>query len=138
MSTGEGATGGATTGEAPLIMAIDIGSSSTRVLLYDRHGREVGVVPAQEKYQLRTSGEGAAEDDPDAALERMARCVDAALGQAGPLAKQIGAVSVDTLVSNILAIDGDGRPLTPLISYADTRNDADADALRRTFAEPEV
>ena len=53
--------------------------------------------------------------------------MDGALAQAGPLAEQIRAVAIDTLVSNILAIDAAGRPLTPLITYADTRNDADAD-----------
>src|SRR5215212_8476515 len=95
----------ATTAEAPLILALDSGSSSTRVLLYDRRGQAVESVLAQEPYQLRTAA--------DAALERAARCVDAALSQAGPLAHQISAVVVDTLVSNILAIDHTGRPLTP-------------------------
>jgi gluconokinase len=73
--------------EAPLILTIDLSSSSTRVLLYDRQGRAVVGVLAQERYQMRTAADGAAEDDPDAALERAARCVDAALSQAGPLAE---------------------------------------------------
>ena len=60
------------------------------------------------------------------------------LAQAGPLAEQIRAVAIDTLVSNILAIDAAGRPLTPLITYADTRNDADAIELRRTLDERAV
>ena len=131
-------SGAAATPAPPLILTIDIGSSSTRVLLYDRHGRAVAGVLAQERYQLRTAPDGMAEDDADAALERAARCVDAALQQAGPLASRIGAVAVDTLVSNILAMDQAGRPLTPLISYADTRNDADADALRAALDEPAV
>lgn len=87
---------------------------------------------------MRASISGAAEDDPDAALERAARCVDAVLALAGPLASQIGGVAVDTLVSNILAIDDTGQPLSRLISYADTRNAADADALRRSLDERAV
>jgi gluconokinase len=47
-------------------------------------------------------------------------------------------VAIDTLVSNILAVDAAGRPLTPLITYADTRNDADAVELRRTLDERAV
>ena len=124
--------------EAPLILTIDIGSSSTRVVLYDRQARAVRGVVAQERYEMRTPGAGAVEDDPDAAVERVARCVDAALAQAGPLAAQIGAVGVDTLVSNCLAIDGAGRPLTPLITYADTRNADDAEALRQALDEDAV
>lgn len=129
---------GAASAEPPLILTIDIGSSSTRVLLYDRLGRSVEGVSAQERYQLRTTPDGAAEDDADAALERAARCVDVALEQAGASVPQIGGVAVDTLVSNILAVDGAGRPLTPLVTYADTRNDADADALRRVLDEETV
>jgi gluconokinase len=128
----------ANSAEPPLILAVDIGSSSTRVVVYDRLGRMVEGIGSQEQYRLRTSAEGAAEDDPEASLERAARCIDTALGQAGPLASHIGGVAVDTLVSNIMAIDSSGRPLTPLISYADTRNDADADYLRATLDEAAV
>src|SRR5436190_1252235 len=97
--------------EAPLVLTIDAGTSSARALLYDARGRAVEGVVAQERYSIRSGPDGAVEDDPDAALERIWRCVDAALAQAGPLAQQIRAVAVDTLVSNILAIDAAGRPL---------------------------
>ena len=124
--------------EAPLILTVDIGSSSTRVLLYDRQARLVQGVVAQERYEMRTTSEGLVEDDPDAALARVARCLDAALALAGPLATRIGGVAVDSLVSNCLAVDGVGRPLSGLITYADTRNALDADGLRETLDEREV
>ena len=124
--------------EPPLILTLDIGTSSARVLLFDRQGRAVEGVTAQERYEMRTTAEGASEDDPDESLERAARCVDLALSQTGPLAKHIAAVAVTTLVSNILAIDGSGSALTPLVSYADTRNDPDVDALRAALDERTV
>jgi gluconokinase len=37
-----------------------------------------------------------------------------------------------------LALDADGRALTPLITYADTRNAADAETLRRELGEHEI
>jgi gluconokinase len=121
--------------ETPLVLAIDIGSSSARVVLYDGHGRAIDGLVAQERYTIGTRVDGAAEDDADAAIARVARCVDAVLRLAGPLATQIGAVAIDTLVTTTLAIDAAGRPLTPLITYADTRNAADADELQRTLDE---
>jgi gluconokinase len=121
--------------EAPFILTLDVGTSSARALLYDARGRAVEGLAAQERYTIHSGADGAVEDDPDAALERIWRCIDAALAQAGPLAAQIRGVAVDTLVSNILAIDAAGRPLTPLITYADTRNDADSIELRRTLDE---
>ena len=122
----------------PLVLAIDIGSSSTKVRLYDGMGRAVEGVSAQENSKISATADGAAEDYPDAALERAARCVDSALSQAGPLAEKIGAVAIDTLVSNLMAINGAGRPITPLITYADTRDTADAEALRGRLDEGEV
>ena len=121
-----------------LILTIDIGSSSVRAMLYDHSGRSVEGMLAHEPYAIRTSTAGAAEDTPDTALERVARCVDTLLNLAGPLAAQIGGVAVDTLVSNIMAIDAAGQPLTPLLSYADTRNDPDAVALRNRLDEGAV
>jgi gluconokinase len=121
-----------------LILTIDAGTSSARALLFDGQGRAVDGVAAQERYSVRTGPDGAVEDDPDAALERIWRCVDAALAQAGPLADQIRAVASDTLVTNILALDKAGQPITPLLTYADTRNDQDADELRRILDEREV
>ncbi|HWQ13812.1 MAG TPA: gluconokinase [Roseiflexaceae bacterium] len=124
--------------EPPLVLTIDVGTSSVRTMLFDARGRPLEGVGARETYTVDTDASGAAEDDPDAALARVERCVDAALAQAGPLAEQIGAVAVDTLVSNLLGLDAGGRPITPLITYADTRNDADAAALRRELDERAV
>jgi len=124
--------------QGPLILTIDIGTSSVRALLYDRQARLVSGIGAQERYEVRSAADGTSADDPDEALARIWRCLDATLAQAGQLAEQIGAVALDTLVSNIMAIDASGHPLTPLITYADTRNAADAEALRRDLDEHAV
>lgn len=87
---------------------------------------------------MRATADGTVEDDPDTAIERIARCIDETLTLAGPLAARIEAVAVDTLVSNCMAIDAEGRPLTGLMTYADTRNAADAESLRGTLDEPAV
>ncbi len=124
--------------ERPLILTIDVGSSSVRALLYDGRGRAVAHVGAQEKYSLDVTAEGAAEDDADEVLQRVERCIDIALAEAGPLAGEIGGVAVTTLVSNILPIDAAGRPLARLITYADTRDAGDAVELRRRLDEREA
>lgn len=122
--------------EGPLVLTIDIGSSSVRTMLFDVYGHAVAQFGVREAYELHAGPDGTSVDDPDAALERVFRCIDELLADAGPLAGAIGAVAIDTLVSNFIAIDDNGRPLTPLIGYADTRNDADAAHLRQTLDEP--
>ncbi len=122
----------------PLVLTIDVGSSSARAALFDGRGQAVPGCVCQERYSLSVSADGVAEDDPDAALERAARCVDAVLAQAGALATQIGAVAVATMAATLLGLDAAGRPLTPLRTYADTRGAPDAEALRRDLDEAAV
>jgi gluconokinase len=124
--------------EAPLILTIDAGTSSVRVMLFDRSGQPIPGVLAHERYVTYTTAEGASEDNSDEMLARIGRCIDQALTQAGSLADKIGGVAVDTLVSNIIAIDDAGKPLTSLITYADTRNAEDAATLLRQLDERAV
>jgi gluconokinase len=123
---------------APLVLTLDIGTSSARALLFDALGRTIASTPTREKYAVRATADGAAEDDPDESLARAFRCVDEVLGRAGPLASQIGAVAVATLASTFLALDSADQPLTPLITYADTRNAPDSLALRQHLDERAV
>jgi gluconokinase len=114
----------------PLILSLDIGSSSTRAALFDSRGQLLTGSMAQEYSALRVSAAGTAEDDAEAVLARVARCIDAVLSRAGTLSEPIAAVAVATLASSLVGLDAAGRPLTPLRTYADTRAAPDAAALR--------
>ena len=115
---------------APLVLTLDIGSSSTRASLFDARGRSVVGCTAQEHSTLRVSPDGAAEDDADAALARAARSIDAVLAQAATLAYQIRAVAVATMATTLVGLNATGRACTPLRTYADTRGSGDAERLR--------
>lgn len=117
--------------DPPLVLTLDIGTSSTRAILFDGRARPVEGVPAQIPNQLHTTPDGGAEMDPAEILAGVIAAIDQALHLAGPLADQVGGVAMDTLVTNILGLDAAGRPVTPIYTYADTRNAADAAALRR-------
>lgn len=121
--------------EPPYMLTLDVGTSSTRVMLFDRHGHAVDGVLAHEAAKHHISADGAAEQDPTEAVERVARCIDTALAQAGSRASAIAAVAVDTYVSNLIALDHDGQALTPIVLYADTRNATDAEQLRGQLDE---
>lgn len=122
----------------PFILALDIGSSSARALLYDVQGRALPGSNVHASYEMQDLAAGAATYDPDALLACVWRCIDRVIALAGPMGAQIAAVAVDTLASTFLALDAAGRPLTPLITYADTRNAADADQLRADLDERAV
>jgi gluconokinase len=126
--------------EAPLVLALDIGTSSARAMLFDRLGRalvtpEGRIVEGRQTYQIEIDLEGAFETNADMLLDKIFRTIDEALVSAGPLAEAIGGVCCCTFVSNVLGIDQAGRAVTPLILYGDTRAAVQAAGLSRTLDE---
>ncbi len=105
----------------PYILALDVGTSSTRTLLFDATGVGVPNVVAQRQYKLTVSDEGEVSVDPDALVEVVAQTIDDALEMAGPRAEQIGAVAIDTFWHSLMGVDAANRPLTELITWEDTR-----------------
>lgn len=118
---------------APLVLAIDIGSTSVRARLYDGAARPVGGVRASVEHPVPFAADGASEDDAATLAEDVERAVDRALERAGAVARSddlIAGVAMSTYVGNVVGIDKGGRALTPVYSYADTRSAPDVEALR--------
>ncbi len=114
----------------PLILTVDVGTSSTRAILFDANAQVVDGMVEQRPSQMTTTPDGGAIFDADDVMASMVAAVDGLLNRAGELAGKIGAVAVDTLVGNILGVDEQGRAVTPLFTYADTRNAEATQALR--------
>ena len=124
--------------ETPLILAIDIGTSSVRAVLFDRLGRAVEGTEVRQAHEIRTTAAGASETDADALLNLVWLCIDGVLEQAGSLSTQIAGVATCTFVSNVLGVDDAGQAITPLTTYADTRAAGDVADLRAEFDEAAV
>ena len=101
----------------PYILALDVGTSSTRTLLFDATGNALPNVLAQRPYKLTISNEGEVSVDPDALVAVVDQTIDDVLEMAGPLATHIGAVAIDTFWHGLMGVDADNRPLTPLILW---------------------
>ena len=104
-----------------LILAIDVGSSSVRAMIFDRQGRALDGVFAQARYSSDTTPDGGSTIDPGAMCMRIFECIDTVLHQAGPRAAHVAIVAMDTLVSNLMGVDGHGQPTTPIYTWADVR-----------------
>jgi gluconokinase len=124
--------------EPPLIVSIDIGTSSIRAMIFDGRGRTVEGLEARRAHEIQATSEGAAEADPDALLQIVFECLDELLGKAGPLQSSIGGVAACTFVNNLLGIDGEHRAVAPLTTYADTRGEGEVARLRSDFDEASV
>jgi gluconokinase len=114
----------------PLILALDIGTSSTRATLFDNAAQPVSHAIAQIPIQLQTTADGGAIFAAEDLFAQVVASIDQVLAQAGPLALQIRGVTSASFVGNVLGVDGEGRAITPIFTYADTRNAPDAEQLR--------
>jgi gluconokinase len=124
--------------EPPYILALDVGTSSTRALLFDASGNPLPHVLAQRRYHLTISNEGEVSVDPDMLVAVVERTIDEVLEMAGPWATHIGAVALDTFWHGIMGVDADNRPLTPLILWEDTRPQEAAVELRKQLDEKAI
>jgi gluconokinase len=110
--------------EPPLVLALDIGTTSLRAEIYDRRGRDVRGTAMSAETPLHASADGAATIDAEVLLERTLSVIDQTMAAAtavlGPRA-QIDAVAVSTFWHSFLGVDALHRPTTPLLLWADSR-----------------
>lgn len=119
--------------DSPLTLTIDIGTSSTRVMLWDTDGREIPGVRAQIHYVFAMTSDGGVEMPADELLRHVGECLDAGLAQAKNYAAQIKVVGISCFWHALLGLDKDGKPLTPLYNWADSRAGQAANLLRNRF-----
>ncbi len=122
--------------EPPFILSIDVGTSSTRTLLFDRSGNPLLDTLSRQDYKITPQPGGIVEADPDLLLQSIWHCIDETLQKSGSLAPQVIAVSSCTFAGSTLALDELNRPLTPLWLYSDTRSESDAEILKERLDEP--
>ena len=99
-----------------LIAAVDIGTSSTRALLFD-DARFTGQ-SASVEYALKSPEPGAAELDAMEVMNAVVKCIHDLTQMAGV---GIECVALSSAMHSLLAVDADGMPLTPVFTWADNR-----------------
>jgi gluconokinase len=112
----------------PLIVSLDVGTSSVRTLLFDGRARRVEGFGKQIPYQVRTTPDGGVEVDADELAGLVAESIAEMHRQLSAANLQPRAVASCTFWHNVLGVDVDGSPVTPVIHLFDTRS---ADACRR-------
>jgi gluconokinase len=120
---------------APLVLAIDIGTSSARAALYDARGRELTETDARAEREFRTTPDGGAEDDARRMLADVLRVVDEAQAHAAALKLEVAAISVSCFMHSLVGVGARGEAVTPVFGWADTRAAAEVEGLRQQFDE---
>ncbi|MCX8251367.1 MAG: FGGY family carbohydrate kinase, partial [Dehalococcoidia bacterium] len=115
----------------PYVLAIDVGSSSVRATVYDAGANALPGLSVATPHVTPTSPNGGAADDALILADVVERTIDKLLNLAGDVKSNIVAVGLDTFVGNLLGLDADGQPTTPVYTYADTRSLEEVAQMRR-------
>src|SRR6266403_237066 len=124
-----------------LVLAMDIGSSSTRSALFDEKARMIAGSDARREYAVQYSADGGAELSPLELRQAARTCLRATLRahRSSRLSKiPIAGIGGSAFWHSLLGLDGNGRPLTPIFTWADSRCARDAIQLREQFDEREI
>lgn len=121
--------------EASCALALDIGTSSVRAALYDLQGNEIAGTAVHHERQLGSTSDGGAELDAEDAIEQVARAIDAALALSSKTARRIEIVAISCFWHSLVGVGLDGRGLTPVYGWADTRSAPFIEELRQRFDE---
>lgn len=113
----------------PVILALDLGSSSIRALLIDAEGRQIEDSETQIEHALTASTDGGSHGDAAAMFEIVCACVDGVLRDAGTIAERIGAVATSCFWHSLLALDASGEPDSPVLMWSDKRSGGDVPGL---------
>lgn len=109
------------------LLIIDIGSSSVRAMLFDHHATALPGTLVKREHSFITHTLGTSTANADYLRHLTESCIDDLLTH--PQAKTIDAVGLATFVGNLLGVDAQNQPMTPVYTYADTRSSADVELL---------
>jgi gluconokinase len=124
---------------SPLVLAIDIGTSSLRTALFDGRAQRFIQTTAQQTYSLRVTADGGAELSPQTLRRTLLSCLARTLriyrSDRALRSRPIVAIGTSCFWHSLLGTDEAGRALTPIYTWADSRCREDAARLRAEFSE---
>src|SRR5918994_5324879 len=115
---------------APVIVALDAGTSSVRALAFDSLGRPIVGTEEQLPYALETTPDGGATFPADALFDLTVQAIDGVVARLGDAAPGVTAVGSTSFWHSLMGIDAAGTPTTPVFYWADTRSSNEATKLR--------
>jgi gluconokinase len=112
-----------------MILALDLGSSSTRATLYADDLAPINEGSARALVSFTVDDYGRNEDALDAAWQRLTQTLDA-ISPVAMRHQPVTRLAVASYATSLVCLDAAGTALTPVFTYADTRAASAARALR--------
>ncbi|WP_346293448.1 gluconokinase [Sphaerothrix gracilis] len=112
------------------IIGIDIGTTSTKVMLFSAQGRPIAQQTVE--YPLLSPTPEVQEQDPYEILRAVVQGVQAIVANNPRCLSGLVALSFSAAMHSLIAVDAQGQPLTHSITWADRRSAAWADKVRQS------
>ncbi len=111
-----------------VILGIDLGTTSVKAVAFLHTGEEVA--QCQVFYTHRHPQPGWTEQDPRELADGVWEATRCAASKAAARGAVIEAISFSAMMHGILAVSSEGSPLTPMLTWADTRSASQMEQIR--------
>lgn len=118
--------------ERPIVLTLDVGTSSVRALMFDALGRQIDGIGVQKHHSPATTSDGGYEFAAQALLEACIDVLEASIEQVDITPDAVG---MCTFWHSLVGVDADGEAVTPVYLWADTRSRAYVGRLREELDE---
>ena len=108
-----------------VVLGVDIGTTSTKTVAYDVDGHQLASHSVG--YPLDEPHPGYAEQDPQLIFDAVVETIRTVVTELGA---GIAGLSFSTAMHSLIGLDPDGVPLTPSVTWADSRASSQAERLR--------
>lgn len=115
--------------EKDLFLAIDIGTSSCKVCVFNREGTVL--FSTRRDYGTHSPHPGFAEQNPEEIYQGIKEAAKETIASFSP--SSFVAISFDTMLHSFLLVDADMQPLYPLLNWMDTRSAREVEAMREEY-----
>ena len=114
-----------------VVVGVDLGTTSSKAVAFTVGGSPVG--SGQVGYRLRSRRPGYAEQDADEVRNSAVEATAEAIAQAVDAGHRVVGLSFSAAMHSLIGLDATGFPLTPVLTWADSRA---VDQAARLRAEP--
>lgn len=121
--------------EKPLILAIDIGTSSVRGAVYDGNARYVRGTAVKHERSFGVTDDGGAELDAESGFAEVVSVIDEVLERSAAVKGSIDYVATSCFWHSLVAVDERDQPITGILGWADRRSREATGVLRKRFNE---
>jgi gluconokinase len=116
-------------GQSDVVIGVDIGTTNAKSAAFD--GRGEVLAEAEVEYPLHSPQPDRAEQDPDQVRDAVLHTLALVARALAERRIEVAGVAFSSAMHSLIGLDEAGRPLTPLVTFADNRAAAQVERIKR-------